>query len=135
VPTPTPQPGFNPFDILTSAASKNMSTQDYVKAIYLAVLGRQADPGGLEAFTGHINTGRLTREATRLTLINSAEFLGVYAADNRSWVKVVYKAILRRDADAGGENNWVQLLASGKTRAFVMQQLLASPEYKNAAKD
>ena len=46
-------------------------------------------------------------------------------------MKIVYRALLGRDADPSGVATWTEQLAGGKTRAAVVQSLCASAECSN----
>lgn len=58
--------------------------------------------------------------------------MAIFPQNNRMWVKVLYKSILRRESDPGGEDAWTNALDSGQlTRNQVIASFLASSEYKD----
>lgn len=121
------------FSILTSQVSKTLSNLDFVENLFRGVLGRSSDIGGLSSHSGKLNANSQSREDLRIEFVGSSEFvLTVFPQNNRMWVKVLYKSILRRESDQGGEDFWTNELDSRKlTRNQVIAAFLAHPEYKN----
>ncbi|MBK8201076.1 MAG: DUF4214 domain-containing protein [Bdellovibrionales bacterium] len=59
----------------------------------------------------------------------------LFKTDNRAWVKNLYKTVLRRESDSGGQNFWVNSLNAGThTRSAVVNEFLNLSEYKNITK-
>ena len=54
--------------------SAEMSAEDFVKAAYLAILGREADPGGLRHYVQGITVHREPRESVLTSLRASKEY-------------------------------------------------------------
>lgn len=57
-----------------------MSDRAYVGFLYLLLLGRGADGGGLESYVQQLRVGSMTRDSTALGLITSSEFSAKYPA-------------------------------------------------------
>jgi len=53
------------------------------------------------------------------------------AADDRIFVELCYRAILRRDCDESGLRHYLQELQRGMTRQRLIEELFTSPEYEN----
>jgi hypothetical protein len=97
----------------------------YINAIYMSVLHRPADGGGLAAWTAMLNQG--TPRATVVTgIMSSPEYRMVQ-------VQGLYQAILGRAADAAGLNLFVGYLQSGWTVQQVEASLLGSGEFYTRA--
>jgi hypothetical protein len=60
------------------------------------------------------------------------EFEDFEAQHDRSFVRAVYVAILRRDPDREGENFYLQQLRSGYSKAKLLNTILRSAEAKKA---
>jgi serralysin len=103
-----------------------------VHRLYLAALGRAADPTSLGAWSAALESGVTSTGAAAATLIGSAEFAQRYGApDNAGFVTVLYENALGRAPDAAGLNTWVGGLDSGAlTRPDVVLGLSESAESK-----
>ncbi|HVW36911.1 MAG TPA: DUF4214 domain-containing protein, partial [Pirellulales bacterium] len=105
-----------------------------IKPDYLKLLGRAADDGAVTYWTAQMQAG-LTDQQFEAGLIASDEFYksaenfdsapdadDTSIADtdhNTDWVDAVYKLLLGRTADSGGEAYWTKQLASGVSRGDV----------------
>jgi len=92
----------------------------------LAEMGRTASSSGyrttlkgLEAALGRLNSGLfpVALSADELLDLNDAAF-----------IDCAYKTLLRRNADPGGFNNYLQRLRSGRSKLGIVRDLLSSPE-------
>jgi hypothetical protein len=103
-----------------------------VHRLYLAALGRAADPTSLGALSAALESGVTSTRAAAATLVGSAEFAQRYGApDNAGFVTVLYENALGRAPDAAGLNTWVGGLDSGAlTRPAVVLGLSESAESK-----
>lgn len=54
--------------------SRGLSNEAFVSAMYRGILRRDADSGGLAYYTGQLNSGAMTRDGVRATLLYSSEF-------------------------------------------------------------
>ena len=103
-----------------------------VHRLYLAALGRAADPTSLGAWSAALESGVTSTKAAAATLIGSAEFAQRYGApDNAGFVTLLYENALGRAPDAAGLNLWVGGLNNGSlTRPDVVLGLSDSAEFK-----
>jgi hypothetical protein len=86
-----------------------------VARVYLAAFGRHADLGGLAHWTGWRRAGA-PLEAVAGAFLQSGEFAVRFGSpDDRGFVRLLYRNVLDREADAAGEAYWVEQLASGRT--------------------
>ena len=74
-------------------------TETFVSNLYLDLLGRGIDSGGLAYWAGLIDAGTVSRRGLALTIADSGE-------SARRLVSAQYLTILGRSADAGGLSYW-----------------------------
>ncbi|MBD0270817.1 MAG: DUF4214 domain-containing protein [Acetobacteraceae bacterium] len=105
-----------------------------VHRLYLAALGRPADPTGLGEWTEALEAGATSTRAVAAGFTDSAEFAQRYGApDNAGFVTLLYGNVLGRAPDAAGLNAWVGALNAGAlTRADVVLGFSDSAEFKAA---
>ena len=113
------------------AGTVGQGNAQYVQGLYQSALGRAAEPNGLQAFAGGLDTGTLTRAAVADDILTSNEFQGDQAGQtNSAYVNAVYEAALGRPADQAGLQGWDNALASGTSRASVAQDIVGSAEFQ-----
>lgn len=105
-----------------------------VYRLYLAALGRPADPTGLGEWSEALEAGATSTRAVAADFTDSAEFAQRYGApDNAGFVTLLYANVLGRAPDAAGLNTWVGGLNSGAlTRADAVLGFSDSAEFKAA---
>ena len=104
-------------------STENRTNQ--VTFFYKYFLNRNPDAGGLNNWVQALQAG--TDEGAVITnFILSAEFSA--QNNNTQFVNLMYYALLSRQADAAGFNNWLNLLNSGASRATVVNGFLRSTE-------
>jgi hypothetical protein len=109
--------------LTTPFPKQGSANADYVEALYRAVLARDADPNGLAAWAGLLDSGKMTRLQVVQGIRQSQEHF-------TQEVTEFYTTILNRGPDPTGLQNWVQLLESGQTtEEQVAFGFLNSPEY------
>ena len=108
----------------------------YVDQLFLQLLGRPADDGARNYFTGLLDQGNNNRflspaqqqQVARNTVVqlieNSVEF-------RSEEVQNLYQSILGRAADTQGLNSWVAFLGNGGTEAQVEAEIMGSIEFVN----
>jgi probable HAF family extracellular repeat protein len=97
------------------------NTQQFVSAIYPALLGRHTDPIGLMYWSALIDQGR-SRDEVVLEIESSPEY-------RTNLLQGFYQDFLKRDADSVGLSFFGVRLADGWTREQVQAALLGSTEY------
>ncbi|MCB1040562.1 MAG: DUF4214 domain-containing protein [Acidimicrobiales bacterium] len=100
-----------------------------VARLYLAILGRTPDAGGLRYWVGRSEAGvRLATIAERMAA--SSEFHRRYGAlTDRGFVEQLYRNVLGREGDAAGIDYWYRRLAARRiTRGGVVTQFSQSSE-------
>ena len=97
--------------------------QRFVTQIFLDLLNRAPDPGGLTTFT-NLLTGGGTRDQVARAIATSTEYRTLV-------VRGLYQKYLRRDADPNGLNGFVGFLAAGGTVEGAIASMVGSAEYFN----
>ena len=98
--------------------------QQFVEQAYLDLLGRAADTGGLDFWSGQLDQAQATRAQVALSIEGSSESHALV-------VEALYAQILHRAADPAGDEAWTNFLNSGGTAEQVAVALLSSTEYVN----
>ena len=101
---------------------QRLQVQERVNALFLEVLGRDADIVTLRRVTGQVMEGRALADV-RIELATSQEA--------RSTINQIYREVLRREADLAGLNAQVAGLRSGMSMAQIRQSIQDSPEARN----
>jgi hypothetical protein len=84
-----------------------------VSMVYQVALGRYADPGGLAAWVGQLQTGKITPGQLASTIGASQEYINRYATySDADFVTAMYHNALHRDPDTGGFSSWTNQLSS-----------------------
>lgn len=104
-----------------------------VARLYQAALGRQPDTGGLSYWAGQIARGTPLADLAQ-GFLNSAEFQTRFGANpsDAQFVAGLYRNVLGREPDAGGQAYWTGLLGQGTGRAAVLVGLSESAENRQA---
>ena len=124
----------------TVASAQQFSTNYWVTANYLAVLGRQPDPGGWLYWTawvaanGNNQTARLQFTAD---LLASAEYCGFFSQaagctnppSDGQFLTLLYQNALGRPPDQDGWTFWLGQLANGVSRAQVVYDFINTTEF------
>jgi hypothetical protein len=84
----------------------NNTEEERIKQLYRQVLGREADPDGLQHHLNILRSGQQTFEQIRAGMASGQE--------SRNNINNLYRQYLNRDADPGGMEHHVNLLASGQ---------------------
>lgn len=104
-----------------------LSNRAFVERIYVDVLGRPADPGGVDYWTRQLDLRRRTRGSLMVGFSESTEYKRKQAANTD--VGVAYLFLLGRAPDGAELDDWVTREHSGTTIAELAGELLATDEY------
>ncbi len=116
--------GSQPVQSVTNTiqvASAGNANQLYVSQLYLDLLGRTADSGGLTTFTNLLAQGA-SRGAVALAIETSAEYRMVEVGH-------LYQHYLHRTPDSGGLTSFTAFLTAGGTLEQAAAMIVSSPEY------
>jgi hypothetical protein len=118
-------PGANPGgSCAMSSASTLDQAERFINNAFVDILGRPADPGGLDFYSHQVFAGR-SRSDIATMLDKSPEYLTHVAGG-------LYQRYLGRQGDSGGINFWVNGLAKGTaTDESEAVSFIASDEYFN----
>jgi hypothetical protein len=94
-----------------------------VAGLYRDILGRQADPAGLNNYVNQLRQGA-ARSAVAQALLQSAEHL---SAEVTSY----YETFLNRAPDSAGLAHWVAALQTGATQQQLVLSFITSAEFVN----
>ena len=97
--------------------------------LYQAAFDRPADLGGLDNWADKIDMNTLGIAQVAADFIVAPEFSARYGApDDTGFVQQLYQNVLGRAPDAGGLENWLQVLGSGTARSQVLTDFSESFE-------
>lgn len=105
-----------------------LDNTQFVARVYLNVLGRAPDPGGLSYWTSELASGRRSRGQVMTGFSESPEYRAVIS--NEVAVTMIYMGMLRRGPDPGGFNHWVDYVDRGNSGLDLINGFLASAEYR-----
>jgi len=121
--------GTTPSGVVAAIAASTEYRNDEVQALYLRYLHRPADSGGLQSWVNAL-AGGSTLEQVAAALVSSAEYFQLHGGSNLGFLAALYEDALGRQADPQGQNNFLQELASGTSRASVAAAVFGSNEYQ-----
>ncbi|CAN5334855.1 hypothetical protein BH10PLA2_BH10PLA2_10740 [soil metagenome] len=101
-----------------------------VNKLYQAYLGRNADAGGLAAFSAQL-AGGATVQLVQAEIMASDEYFQASGSTNVGFVSAAYRDILNRNPDAGGLTFYLGMLSTpstGAQRQAVISNLLGQTE-------
>lgn len=103
---------------------------DFVERFYSTILGRSADPGGLNNWTDFLHTGVRSGGDVARSFIHSVEFTRRNTND-AEFLTTLYTAFFDRAPDPGGFSSWSNKLSNGYSRDDVLESFIGSREFKN----
>lgn len=116
----------------TQETSENQTltgVEGFVQRLYKNTLGRDAEPAGLAYWAGEITNGKPAVEVVQF-FFESEEFTSKQI-DDSEYVEVLYNTLFGREADVDGLNYWVNQMANGATRRYVLSGFANSDEFLN----
>lgn len=125
--------GFGGDDVLLGDGRGLYGTEvsAQVYRMYAAVLGREPNPGGHQAWVGVLASGARDLSKVSAGFVASPEFQQTYGAlDDTEFVTLLYNNVLNRAPDAGGLSSWLGNLAGGMTRERVVLHFAESGEHR-----
>ena len=112
---------------------KRDSTRTFVRRFYKIILGRPDDKitaGELDNWQIALDAKAITGSDMARDWINTRPELLARELTDEEYVQILYNVVFDRDADPSGLATWTGELKSGKTRAEVLDAILASPEFQ-----
>lgn len=126
------------FEKLTTANNLAAYTQQdqvssFIERLYVYVLKRDSEGGGMDYWINAFNTGEKGANNIVMDFFGSDEFKALNLS-NEEFVATAYKAIMGRNAEAGGLSYWVSELESGNLdKEALLNAFLYSEEFTNLA--
>lgn len=114
--------------VLTPEQIQELAVRHFVERLYLNALERPFDVAGRDSFVDLIMHQNGTGSDVVRAFLGSAEFAN-RNLNNEEFVNVLYKAFFNRVPTAAEAANWTNALASGMTRAEIIEAFIASPEW------
>ena len=105
-----------------------LTNRQFVTRIYTDVLGRPADPGGVDFWTNQLDTKRRTRGSVMVGFSESNEYKTKQAETVDG--NLAYFLLLGRLPTAGELATWTTAQKGGTTHQILLQQILSSDAYK-----
>lgn len=110
-----------------AATYGNLNNRQYVERLYLNVLGRSGDVGGIAFWTAEVDAGRISRGGLLAAFSESGEFRARSAASVA--IATVYSAMLGRNASQQEFDAWVTALGAADNTIALISGAIASGEY------
>lgn len=110
------------------AGGDNEQLTAFVERMYTVALGRKSDAAGLKDWVSKLANKERDGAGIAQGFLMSKEFLGK-GLDNEAYVDVLYKTFFDRAGDEAGKKYWMDKLASGTTRQFVLAGFVNSKEF------
>ena len=104
-----------------------LTNRQFVTRIYTDVLGRAADPSGVNFWTNQLDTKRRTRGSVMVGFSESNEYKRKQAENTD--VAVAYILLLNRGPNADETASWVRQQLAGVAHTTLLEGILASQEY------
>ena len=136
---PTPEPGPNPDDPTpepqpetpTPEPVKDTSFEDFVERLYTVALGRASEAEGKAYWVEQVvKNGFTGADCARFFLLDAPEFMNRNLPDDQ-FVEVLYQTFFGRESEADGKAYWLGRLASGSTKAELVNDFIESVEWCN----
>ena len=131
-PTPSPSPAPSPAPSPSPAPDRPESdpVRNFVSRMYTVALGRAAEEAGLNDWTSRLLNHEVDGAGIADGFIMSDEFKNKNVPD-RDYVDILYRTFFDREADEGGRTTWMEALAAGSARAYVLAGFVNSVEFDN----
>src|SRR5947209_5835933 len=125
--------GSSPSALFGTTTHDPNSLGGQVYLIYDGLLGRAPDPLGLEYWVARVQNGD-TIPGITAQFLSSPEFTARYGPylqlSAQAFVTDIYENVLHRAPDSGGLQYWTGLIAGGRPREFVADDIVISPEHQ-----
>ena len=103
----------------------------FIERLYIIMLGRTADAGGL-TFWSDLLTNGMTGQTAAEHFVFSIEYQS-RVITNDEYVRNMYRALMGREADAGGLEFWLDLMNKQPAQEqwrYIFNQFSTSPEFR-----
>ncbi len=100
----------------------------FVRRMYTVALGRGAEEAGVNNWVVALNAGTHDGAGIAEEFILGEEF-AMRGLSDEQYVDVLYETFFNREADEGGKELWLEVLASGKSRGYVLSNFVNLSEF------
>ena len=108
---------------------KEPSFEDFVERLYTIALGRASETEGKEYWVEQVvENGFSGADCARFFLLGAPEFLNRELTDEE-FVEILYLTFFDRASEQEGKEYWLGRLASGSTRADLVNEFIESTEW------
>jgi len=104
------------------------NVEGFVTRFYQQCLSREPDTEGLDNWTESLSNGYQAGADLAESFIFSEEFQNRNTSDSE-FVTILYNAFFDREPDTSGYNNWMDQLADGMSRSFVLDGFTSAQEF------
>ncbi len=118
---------YSLYDLYVNVKEETL-TEAFVGRMYTVALNRTADATGKANWVTVLNAGTHDGAAIAKEFILGQEF-AMRGLSNDTYIDVLYQTFFDRNADATGKANWLNHLAVGYSREFVLSQFVNSEEF------
>ncbi len=104
--------------------------EGFVERMYTVALNRPFDATGKANWVAALNAGTHDGAAIAKEFISGQEF-ALRNLSNEEYIETLYETFFDRASDASGKSNWLNHLAVGYSREFVLANFVNSEEFTN----
>lgn len=115
---------------LEEARDLNPRIAGFVNRLYKLIQGREDDGSGINYWVNILVKKQQTPQVVAHGFVFSPEFTNKNLNDEE-FVKVMYRALMDREGEAGGVSYYLEHMAKGLTREAVFSGFVNSPEFKS----
>ncbi|MBE3092276.1 MAG: DUF4214 domain-containing protein [Actinobacteria bacterium] len=108
----------------------NYKIEKYVENFYLEILNKKPEGEEINNYKKLLISGELSVIDFAKSFIFSEDFINRNVS-NEEFINILYKALLNRESDKGGFNNWLKKLEDGEKREDIFKYFIDSEEFKN----
>lgn len=109
--------------------SRNIGLSAFMSRLYTKALGRAYDEEGMDYWCEEITKGNYTlMQVSTEQFFHSKEFISK-GLNDEEYIKVLYRTFFDREYDQTGLNYWLDELALGKERDYILNEFANSKEF------
>lgn len=122
------------YDEELNVLTREMAVGDFVNRFYYDCLGREPEAAGMDYWYNNILKGNTDGATAGASFVFSEEYMGKKTTDT-SFLRMLYKVFMDREADYDGLKYWQSQLKSGMSREEVFKAFVESKEYTEICKE
>lgn len=114
---------------ITEARDKSFDLTKFLSRLYTNVLGRTAEPSGLNHWAEQFLSKKMNIESVAKQFVFSQEYLSKPHSDSE-YLQMLYRTFMDREAEGTGFIYWQEQLKAGISREQVFQHFVYSEEFQ-----